>query len=147
MEFFPPVNKGIKKQKLALRFGKAGEFLGCMGYPDCTFTCNFERTEEGKIRCVKEEKPKELEEKCPKCGKNLRQVVGKFGPFVACSGYPECKYIKKNIAGFKCPLDKGDVVEKRWRGGKLWGCGNYPKCKFAVFGEIEEILVNQGFLK
>jgi len=127
-----------KDHNLALRFGKAGEFLGCMGYPDCKFTCNFERTSEGKIKCVKEKEPQLLEEKCPQCGKNLREIIGKFGPFVACSGYPDCKYIKKNIASFKCPLDKGDVIEKRWRGGKMWGCSKYPKCKFAIFGEIEE---------
>lgn len=124
---------------LALRFGKAGEFLGCMGYPECKFTCNFERAEDGKIRCIEDEGPQELEETCPKCEKNLRQVIGRFGPFVACSGYPECKYIKKNVAKFKCPLDKkGDVVERKWKKGSLWGCSNYPKCKFAVFGDIEE---------
>jgi len=128
-----------KEHYLAVRFGKAGEFLGCLGYPDCKFTCNFERTEEGKIQCVETEGPKELEEKCPQCGSTLIERIGKFGPFVACSGYPDCKYIKKNIATFKCPLDKkGDVVERRWRGGKLWGCSNYPKCKFAIFGDIEE---------
>jgi len=127
-----------KKHRLAIRFGRAGEFLGCMGYPECTFTCNFERTEDGKIQCVELEKPKELEEKCPKCGSNMRQLVGRYGPFIACSGYPKCKYIKKNVAGFKCPLDKGDVIERKWRGGTVWGCSNYPKCKFAVFGDIEE---------
>jgi len=129
-----------KEHKLAVRFGKTGEFLGCAGFPECKYTCNFERYEDGKIRCVETEGPKELEEKCPKCDSNLREVIGKFGPFIACSGYPDCKYIKKNIASFKCPLDKtGDVVEKKWRGGSLWGCSNYPKCKFAIFGDIEEI--------
>ncbi|MFC1842578.1 type I DNA topoisomerase [Candidatus Dependentiae bacterium] len=128
-----------KQHHLAIRFGKTGEFLGCMGYPDCKFTCNFERTEDGKIQCVELEEPQVLDEKCPKCSKNLKEVYGRFGKFIACSGYPECKYIKKNIAGFKCPLDKtGDVVERKWRGGTLWGCSNYPKCKFAVFGDIEE---------
>ena len=39
-----------------------------------------------------------LNEKCPQCGKPLREVIGKFGPFIACSGYPECKYIHKNVA-------------------------------------------------
>lgn len=127
-----------KKNHLAIRFGKAGEFLGCMGYPECKFTCNFERTEDNKLQCVAMEKPKELEEKCPLCGKPLRQVIGKFGPFIACSGYPECKYIHKEIAGFKCPQDGGDIAKRRWRGGTFWGCANYPKCKFAIFGDIEE---------
>ncbi len=127
-----------KKHKLAMRFGKSGEFLGCLGYPECKFTSNFKRDEAGVIHLTKLEEPQLLDEKCPLCGKPLRRVIGKFGPFIACSGYPECKYIHENKAGFKCPLDGGDVVERRWKGGRFWGCKNYPACKFAVFGEIEE---------
>lgn len=127
-----------KKTKLVVRFGRTGEFLGCPNFPECTFTCNFERTEDNKIQCKEVEQPKELDEKCPTCKSNLRQVMGKFGPFIACSGYPECKYIHREIASFACPMDKGEIVKRRWRGGTMWGCGNYPKCKFAIFGEIEE---------
>jgi len=127
-----------KNNKLAIRFGKAGEFLGCLGYPDCTFTSNFKRDEKGTIELIKPEKPVVLEEKCPNCSKPLRQVIGKFGPFIACSGYPDCKYIHRKKTGFPCPNDGGDVVERKWRGGTFWGCDNYPKCKFAVFGDIEE---------
>jgi len=129
-----------KKEKLLMRFGKAGEFLGCAGYPDCPFTSNFKRTEDGTIELVKPEAPTLLDEKCPKCKKQMRKLRGKFGDFVACSGYPECKYIKRNVANFKCPQCKtGEVIERVWRGGKFWGCGNYPKCKLAVFDQIEEI--------
>jgi DNA topoisomerase-1 len=127
-----------KKGKLAIRFGKAGEFLGCLNYPKCEFTTNFKRDEKGEIELVKHEAPKLLEETCPQCGKQLRQLVGKFGPFTACSGYPECKYIHHIKANFKCPVDGGDVVQRRWRGGSFWGCNNYPKCRFAVFGDIQE---------
>ncbi len=127
-----------KKNKLNIKFGKSGEFLGCSAYPDCSFTSNFERTETGEIKIIKTEPPKILKEKCPQCGKPMRKLTGRFGEFTACSGYPECKYIKREIAGFKCPNDKGEVVRKVWRGGKFWGCDNYPKCKFAVFDEITE---------
>ena len=127
-----------KKTQLSIRFGKTGEFLGCANYPDCTFTSNFTRTEEGKLELVKTETPKMLKEKCPKCDKPLRTIIGKFGEFNACSGYPSCKYIQRKKSKFKCPLDKGVVVEKVWRGGKFWGCANYPKCKFAVFDAIDE---------
>jgi len=127
-----------KKEKLMIRFGKMGEFLGCTSYPDCTFTSNFSRNEQGTIILVKPEKPKELKEKCPNCGKFLREIKGKFGDFVSCSGYPECRYIKRNVANFACPECGGQVVEKIWRGGKFWGCSNYPKCKFAIFDLIEE---------
>ncbi len=127
-----------KKNKLNIKFGKSGEFLGCSAYPDCAFTSNFERSEDGEIKIVKAEPPKMLKEKCPKCSKPMRTLNGRFGEFTACSGYPKCKYIKQELAGFPCPLDKGEVVQKVWRGGKFWGCGNYPKCKFAVFDEIVE---------
>lgn len=127
-----------KKEKLAIRFGKAGEFLGCLGYPDCSFTSNFKRDEEGKLELVTTEGPKVLEEKCPQCKKNLRQVIGKFGPFIACSGYPDCKYVHQTKAHFQCPSCSSDIVERKWRGGKFWGCKGYPKCKFAIFGQIEK---------
>jgi len=128
-----------EKANLVIRFGKAGEFLGCPNYPDCSFTTNFKRDEKGAIEIVKTEGPKLLDEKCPTCDKNLRQVIGKFGPFIACSGYPDCKYIKQKKATVPCLLCGGELVERRWRGGSFWGCSNYPKCNFAVFGDIEEM--------
>ena len=127
-----------KNNTLLIRFGKSGEFLGCAGYPECTFTANFSRDDEGNIVITKAEKPVLLDEKCPKCSRPMREVKGKFGPFIACSGYPECKHIKQVKASFKCPQDKGDIVRRRWRGGIFWGCANYPKCKFAIFGDIAE---------
>ncbi len=127
-----------KKHNLAIRFGKAGPFLGCLGYPDCSFTSNFERDESGTIKLVAAQAPKLLEEPCPECGKPLRQMVGRFGPFIACSGYPECKYIHTVKANFPCPADGGDVIERSWKGKKFWGCKNYPKCKFSISGDIEQ---------
>jgi len=128
-----------KEHKLVIRFGKSGAFLGCAGFPDCDFTSNFEREEDGTIKLVETEGPKLLDEKCPKCGKQLREVRGKFGMFKACSGYPECKYIPQVKASFKClKCKEGDVVQRKWRGGTMYGCSNYPKCKFAIFSDIEE---------
>ena len=128
-----------KKNILAIRFGKTGEFLGCLGFPECKFTSNFTRTDKGKIEMVETKKAELLEETCPKCGKPLRKVQGKFGEFLACSGYPECKYIHQEKAGFKCPECKnGDLVKRAWKKGTFWGCSNYPKCKFAVFGQIKD---------
>lgn len=126
------------KTQLVIRFARTGEFLGCPNYPECTFTCNFTRTEDNKIVCVAEEAPKILDTPCPQCGKPLRQARGKYGMFIACSGYPDCKYIHKEKANFPCPQCGGDVIKRKWRGGTMWGCANYPKCKFAIFGDIEE---------
>jgi DNA topoisomerase-1 len=58
---------------------------------------------------------------------------GRYGEFISCSGYPECKYIKQNFIGVKCPQCKdGELVEKkaRRRGNIFYGCSNYPKCDF-----------------
>ena len=129
-----------KEHKLIIRFGKAGEFVGCPGFPECKFTSNFKRHEEDHtIELVEKEEPQLLDVLCPECKEhNLREMIGRFGKFTACSGFPKCKYIPQEKAGFKCPKDQGDVVKRKWRGGTFWGCSNYPKCKFALFGEIEE---------
>lgn len=127
-----------KKHNLAIRFGKAGEFLGCTDFPECTFTSNFKRAEDGTIELIETPQQVLINLICPMCSKQLRQLVGRYGPFIGCSGYPECKYIHQEKASFKCPIDEGDVVKRKWRGGTLWGCRNYPKCTFTVFGDIEE---------
>lgn len=128
-----------KEAKLAIRFGKSGPFLGCPGYPDCTFTSNFERAEDGTITLVEAPQPKLLEATCPQCGKQLRVMTGRYGQFTACSGYPECKYIHQEKASFACPgCGTGDVIRRSWKGKIFWGCSNYPKCKFAISGDIQD---------
>lgn len=127
-----------KKGKLLIRFGKAGSFLGCEHYPECKFTTNFERDEQGVIKLVEAQKPQLLAEKCPQCGKPLRQMMGRFGPFIACSGYPECKYIYQHKASFPCPQSGGTLTRRSWKGKVFWGCSDYPKCKFTISGDIEE---------
>ena len=76
----------------------------------------------------------ETEEKCEKCGKPMVIRYGKFGKFLACSGFPECKNTKTLAAptGLTCPEDGGKIVVKRTKRGKsFWGCENYPECKYA----------------
>jgi len=123
--------------KLVIRIGRTGEFIGCPGFPTCKFTSNFNRSEDGTIILSEIKEPELLEDSCPKCEKPLRLMKGKFGEFTACSGYPDCKYIKQNIAPFPCPTCNENLVERKWRGGKFWGCSQYPKCKFAIFADIE----------
>lgn len=127
-----------KEHKLIIRFGKAGAFVGCPSFPECTFTSNFERQEDSTIKLVKREEPQLLDEKCPKCESPLQQRVGRYGPFSSCSGYPKCKYIKQEVASFPCPQCGGELTKRNWRGKTFWGCQNYPKCKFSIPGEIEQ---------
>lgn len=125
-----------KKHTLSILFGKGGEFLGCSNYPTCSFTSNFKRDEQGNIELITPEPIQLLEEKCPQCDKQLRIIKGRFGEFTACSGYPQCKYIKPIKAFFNCPICSKDIVQKQWRGGKFWGCSGYPQCKFAIFDQV-----------
>jgi DNA topoisomerase-1 len=78
---------------MAIKSGRNGIFLACTGYPECRNTANFTRDEKGKI--VVDAAPDTGEEKgtCEKCGKPMVTKNGRYGPFVACSGYPDCKNI------------------------------------------------------
>ena len=66
---------------------------------------------------------------------------GRFGKFLACSGYPKCKNTKKILVYTKgiCPLCKGKIIEKKSTKGRIfYGCENYPKCKFVSWDEPVE---------
>jgi len=124
--------------KVLIRFGKAGHFASCDKYPECSFTSNFERNEDGSIKLTESE-TKMLEEKCPKCAATLKQTVGKYGPFIACTGYPNCKFTRAISAGFSCPECKdNDVVVKSYKKTKFFACSNYPKCKFTAPENVEK---------
>lgn len=71
---------------------------------------------------------------CPKCGHDLVQKWGRFGLFIACSDYPNCKHTEPWLEkiGVTCPDDGGELIERRTRKGRtFYGCGNYPKCEFS----------------
>jgi len=75
--------------------------------------------------------PEEIGEPCPRCARPLVKRRGRYGQFVACSGYPECSYTRPVGIGVRCPLDGGEVVERRTRKGRMFfGCANYPACTY-----------------
>jgi DNA topoisomerase-1 len=127
-------------QPMVIKSGKNGVFLACTGYPECKSTCNFSRDDKGKI--VAEQTPEvgEEEEPCEICGRPMVAKSGKFGPFLACSGYPECKTtrdIKSEDSAanetiptdVKCKVCGARMVVKRGRAGQRFlACENYPKC-------------------
>lgn len=86
---------------------------------------------------MEKKEAEETGEECPECGSPLVIRNGKYGPFVACSNYPECKYIKQKEESEICACPKcgeGKIVEKRSKRGKIfYGCNNYPKCKTAYW--------------
>jgi DNA topoisomerase-1 len=119
---------------MVIKWGRKGEFLACRRYPECKSTKNFSRGEDGEITVLQAETTDEV---CEKCGKPMLVRFGRYGKFLGCSGYPECKTIvpmvKPQKLGIACPeCGEGELVEKRSRRGKVfYSCGRYPACKFA----------------
>lgn len=113
--------------------GKTGEFLACSGYPDCKFTSNFKKTDDGKIQLVEEEK---REERCPECQGPMVLRQGRGGPFLGCTRYPDCRGTLPLSTGVPCPEDgcEGELVVKRSKKGRtFYSCSRYPGCKFATW--------------
>ena len=117
------------------------------------FYNDFEPLVETAMKNMEKETPKSTGEICPECGKELVIRKGKYGEFVACSGYPECKYIKKEekkiVEICDCPNCNGKIIEKKTRRGKIfYGCSNYPKCKLAFWDKpVNEKCETCGSLK
>ena len=120
---------------MVVKRGRFGPFLACAQYPECKATKRLVRGEGGKLQV---EALKTIDESCPTCGKPLAWRRGRFGPFIACSDYPACKYIKKKEAreiGLLCPdCGQGQVVERKGRWGRsFYGCKRYPECKVTAY--------------
>lgn len=111
---------------MVIRWGRHGRFLACSGYPSCKNAKPIDDNgDKGQVL---------TDQTCSECGAPLVVKSGRFGKFLACSRYPECKFTKPISTGIKCPLDEGELVERKTRKGKLfWSCSNYPKCKFATW--------------
>ncbi len=125
--------------QMVIRWGRKGEFLACRRYPECKNTKNFTRNDEtGEIEVAKAETTDEV---CDKCGKPMLVRFGRYGKFLGCSGYPECKTImpmvKPKSLGIACPdCGEGEILEKRSRRGKIfYSCNRYPNCKFASWDQ------------
>lgn len=75
---------------------------------------------------------------CDKCGRQMVVKVGRYGKFIACPGYPECKNVLKFVekTGVKCPKCNGDVIVKHTKKKRVfYGCSNYPECDFVSWNE------------
>ena len=78
------------------------------------------------------------DETCDECGKHMVIKYGKFGKFLACSGYPECEHTRPLVhkIGVPCPHCQGDIVERRSKKGRLfYGCITFPKCNFVTWSK------------
>lgn len=121
--------------KLVIKLGRFGRFYGCSRYPECNYMAPLEGSEEETQAAQEAAKG----EQCPKCSSPMVVKRGRFGVFLACSRYPDCKGTKPIVksTGVACPrCQKGELVEKRTRRGKIfYGCSRYPDCDFASWQE------------
>ena len=116
-------------QPMIIKWGRFGKFMACSGYPDCKNT----RDLGDKGGADNGSKTDEVEGNCEKCDSPLIVKRGRFGKFIACSNYPECKFTKAIGLGIKCPEEncKGEIAARRSKKGRtFYGCTKYPDCKF-----------------
>ena len=97
-------------KNMLLRWGKNGEYLVCSGKPACKNKKNVKVDSSGAIHVVEQE----VKGTCSECGGNLVEKTGRFGRFLACSNYPDCKHTEPYSLGFACPNEEcsGKLVEK-----------------------------------
>ena len=124
----------LSGHKMVKRYGRNGWFLGCSAYPECKHTMPIP----GEEPVIPPDLPG-VGEKCPACEQGtLIARTGRFGPFVGCDRYPECKHILRQERASErfgiCPkCATGTVVTKHARRGRrpFWGCDRYPECDYS----------------
>jgi len=120
---------------MVVKWGRNGSFLACQGYPECRNTKEVVKNLDGTWELVPEQTTDEI---CETCGAPMTIKRGRFGSFLACTRYPECKTTKPISLGVKCPRPGcgGFIAEKRSRRGKpFYGCSNWAKkgCDFVAW--------------
>jgi DNA topoisomerase-1 len=126
---------------LAIKWGRNGEFLACTRHPDCSFTGDLERDGEGHVRLAAQPELAEGQQICDKCGRPMAVKQSRYGPFLACTGYPECKNTRKlqktragtltvaeQITEHRCPKCDKPMIRKVGRWGPYLACSDYPEC-------------------
>ena len=135
--------------QMVIKFGRFGQFLACSNYPECKNTREVgskktdAATGNGDAENTSEEQTPEIP-KCELCGSEMSLKKGRFGAFYGCTGYPECKNIrkidKKSGEAIQkaqpveldeiCPKDGANLVKRQGRYGEFISCSNYPKCDY-----------------
>ncbi len=129
--------------KMAIKFGRFGQFLACTNYPECKNTRELAKpaTANGSSEASAEAAENPFaNETCEKCGKPMTLKRGRFGQFLACTGYPECKTTRKitksGVAAApvmleeQCPECGSQLAIRQGPYGEFTACSRYPECKF-----------------
>jgi DNA topoisomerase-1 len=137
-------------QKMVLKWGRYGKFLACSGYPECK---NTRQLAGGEGTDTPELHEDVASATCSKDGEPMVLKKGRFGPFLACSKYPDCKETQRLVRDKegklaieqlqpideKCPECKSDLMWRRGRFGSFIACSNYPTCKYIKKKEAKKI--------
>lgn len=138
---------------MVIKFGRFGQFLACSNYPECRTTREIvsraaagedAKTAKGASKNDAQAKASDGEpeaEECELCGRPMALKRGRFGQFLGCTGYPECRNIRKisrsgQVAAAPvpldetCPVDGAQLVRRQGRFGEFVSCSNYPKCDY-----------------
>jgi len=134
-----PIDEACPKcgKGLVIKWGKHGSFIACTGYPECTYTreLTVDLPDVDKVDLSEQGD----EEYCENCGRPMVLKKGRFGTFLACTGYPDCKTTKQiggqqkkpdQMLEEKCPQCGNNLVLKSGRYGEFTACSNYPTCKY-----------------
>lgn len=123
--------------QLSIRLGKRGRFVGCNNYPECSYTRSLDSDAN-----EEDNQPETVEGRtCPSCQSTLLIRAGRYGKFIGCSNYPDCRFIepleKPQSTEVTCPkCEKGDILKRKSKRGKIfYSCQNYPKCDYALWYE------------
>lgn len=136
---------------MVIKVGKKGPFLSCSAYPECAYSRPYLRNS-GAIG--KPESQHERSETCPNCGSPMVLKEGRFGPFLACSHYPNCKTRVSLTRGAgaqvseeeapRCPQCGSEMVLRTGRFGRFYGCLRYPECRGSAPQKVRVGCPEQG---
>lgn len=136
---------------MVIKFGRFGQFLACTNYPECRTTREIAKpasangdaatTADASVAAGSTNGEAEEPETCDLCGNPMALKRGRFGQFLGCTGYPECRNIRKIaksgvvapapvVLDEKCPVDGAQLVQRHGRFGEFISCSNYPTCKY-----------------
>ena len=122
---------------LVIKWGKHGSFYACSAYPECTFTRENPLNVTDLDSADVQETPQE--EYCENCGRVMVLKRGRFGQFMACTGYPDCRTTRRLDQAKKvpdipleetCPQCSRNLVMRHGRYGEFISCSGYPECKY-----------------
>lgn len=107
---------------MVIKWNRRGQkFLACSGFPDCRNAKSLQSDEEAET----------VEKPCPKCGGELQIKFGRYGRYVGCGNYPDCRHTEPLSTGITCPKTgcNGELIERTSKKKKVfYGCSNYPEC-------------------